>query len=150
MEGRICGNEYRTTMVCVDECDERGVISGRLYNPCLAEGETFRSLMEFIWKTEELLDQTRLPQAFAESRSFVKTARYGLAAPPKQLPREGKLGTFALRVLFRQNASWQGSVTWLEGGREEHFRSALELLHLMESALGTAEQARQENIPVSC
>ena len=43
--------------------------------------------------------------------------------------------TFAVRILFRQNASWQGSVTWLEGNREESFRSVLELIFLMDSAL---------------
>lgn len=52
---------------------------------------------------------------------------------------EGKRATFALRVLFRQNASWQGSVTWLEGGQEESFRSVLELLMLMNSALTEEE-----------
>jgi hypothetical protein len=40
-----------------------------------------------------------------------------------------------VRVLFRQNASWQGSLTWLEEGKEESFRSVLELLLLMHSAL---------------
>jgi len=39
------------------------------------------------------------------------------------------------RILFRQNASWQGSVVWVEGRQEERFRSALELVLLMDSAL---------------
>jgi hypothetical protein len=38
-------------------------------------------------------------------------------------------------VLFRQNASWQGSITWMEGKQEQSFRSALELIFLMNSAL---------------
>lgn len=42
-----------------------------------------------------------------------------------------------MRILFRQNASWQGSVLWREGGQEERFRSALELVLLMDSALRT-------------
>ena len=45
------------------------------------------------------------------------------------------MATFAVRVLFRQNASWQGEVTWLEGKREESFRSVLELILLMDGAL---------------
>ena len=49
--------------------------------------------------------------------------------------QQGRAATFALRVLFRQNASWQGSVSWMEGNREESFRSVLELLFLMNSAL---------------
>ena len=51
----------------------------------------------------------------------------------------GKLATFALRILFRQNASWQGSVTWLEGGQEQSFRSVLELVMLFSNALSYKE-----------
>ena len=135
MEGRLYGNEFRTTMVCVDQYDECGVMAGRLYNPYLTGGEQFRSLMEFIRKIEELLDGTCLPQAYAEPRSFGTARDTAPDEPPDSAIREGKLGTFALRVLFRQNASWQGSVIWLEGKKEEKFRSALELFHLMGSAL---------------
>ncbi|NLW65775.1 MAG: hypothetical protein GXY26_06040, partial [Clostridiales bacterium] len=38
---------------------------------------------------------------------------------------------------FRQNASWQGVITWAEDRREESFRSALELVFLMDSALAS-------------
>ena len=47
----------------------------------------------------------------------------------------GALATFAVRLIFRQNASWQGSITWLEGEAEQSFRSVLELTLLMDSAL---------------
>ena len=47
----------------------------------------------------------------------------------------GRLAPFIVRILFRQNASWQGSVVWVEGRQEERFRSALELVLLMDSAL---------------
>jgi len=38
--------------------------------------------------------------------------------------------------MFRQHASWQGGVLWVEGKAEQSFRSALELILLMDSALG--------------
>ena len=148
MEGRLYGNEFRTTMVCVDQYDESGVLTGRLYNPYLTGGEQFRSLMEFIRKMEELLDGTRLPQAYAKPRSFAADHNAVPDMPPDSAVREGKLGTFALRVLFRQNASWQGSVTWLEGRKEEKFRSALELFHLMGSALN-GELEEQKDLAAS-
>ena len=47
----------------------------------------------------------------------------------------GKLATFQIRILFRQNAGWQGSVTWLGRDQTESFRSALERAFLMDSAL---------------
>ncbi|MCI9263720.1 MAG: hypothetical protein HFF06_04025 [Oscillospiraceae bacterium] len=49
--------------------------------------------------------------------------------------RTGELATFDIRILFRQNSSWQGSVLWQEGDREESFRSVLELVLLMDSAM---------------
>ena len=120
MQGRAWGNEYRTTIVCVDEYQD-SILSGRLYHPCLSEGDSFRSLMEFFRKMEDLLDGMQFPQSFTAGADM----------------REGRCATFAVRVLFRQNASWQGSVSWLEGSREESFRSALELAFLMDSALMT-------------
>ena len=45
-------------------------------------------------------------------------------------------GTFIVKVHECQNATWQGSISWTEKGVTKHFRSALELLKLMDSALG--------------
>ena len=63
-------------------------------------------------------------------------------------PHNGDVATFAVRVLFRQNASWQGSVVWLEGKKEEKFRSALELFNLMGSAL-SGGLTEQKELPAS-
>ena len=43
--------------------------------------------------------------------------------------------TFVVEVVDQQNASWQGTVKWLNTGKKENFRSALELLRLIDSAL---------------
>ena len=151
MQSRMWGNAYRTTVVCVDSCDN-GVLTGRLYNPYLENGETFQSLMQFLLKMEDLLDGMQFPQSFTTARAFTVPPAQRAASPPDPEPQEGKCGTFAVRVIFRQNASWQGSVTWLEGGREESFRSALELILLMESALKgeTSKAQKREPSSVSC
>ena len=134
MQSRMWGNVYRTTVVCVDSCGAEEW-KGRLYNPCLPEGQQFQSLMDFLLKMEDLLDTMNFPQSFSAVRSFSAQASPMAASPPEAESHQGKRATFGLRVLFRQNASWQGSVTWLEGGQEESFRSVLELLMLMHSAL---------------
>ena len=90
--------------------------------------------MEFFCEMEQLLDQTLPMQAFTERRTF----RSVPSAPQQQSAMTrtpGRLATFIVRILFRQNASWQGSVVWVEGRQEERFRSALELVLLMDSAL---------------
>ena len=50
-------------------------------------------------------------------------------------PEHGELATFKLNILFRQNASWQGTVKLIESRQEQTFSSALELVMLMDSAL---------------
>lgn len=44
-------------------------------------------------------------------------------------------GTFVIKILDRQNSTWQGSVSWIDEQREQYFRSALELLKLIDGAL---------------
>ncbi len=46
-----------------------------------------------------------------------------------------KRGTFVVRVLYQQNNTWQGEVLWAEQNERRHFRSALELMELMDSAM---------------
>lgn len=47
--------------------------------------------------------------------------------------------TFAIHIKYRQNASWQGGVTWVDKQKKEYFRSALELARLIDSVMGKAE-----------
>ena len=46
-----------------------------------------------------------------------------------------KTETFIIKVMDQQNATWQGSVTWVDEQREQYFRSTLELLKLIDGAL---------------
>ena len=43
-------------------------------------------------------------------------------------------GTFLVKILYRQNNSWQGEVVWAETNERRYFRSALELIRLIDSA----------------
>lgn len=47
--------------------------------------------------------------------------------------------TFLVRILFRQNATWQGTIQWLDGKTNRPFRSLLEMILLINEALETAE-----------
>ena len=138
---QMWGNEYRTTMVCIDSYEDR-IPKGRLYNRFAPEGVAFRGVMDFLKKMEDMLDQMQFPQAFAAVRSFSSESEKSWGTPTalETQTQTGSCGTLALRILFRQNASWQGSVTWLEGKREESFRSVLELLFLLDSAAAAMEQ----------
>lgn len=44
---------------------------------------------------------------------------------------------FVVTVRSQENHTWQGTVSWVEGKRQEHFRSVLELLKLIDSVVTT-------------
>ncbi len=48
--------------------------------------------------------------------------------------------TFNIRVIYRDNTSWQGEIQWLEGKQTRYFRSLLEMIMLMNEAMKTTDQ----------
>ena len=138
MQNRIRSDPYRTTLVCVDS-DQEGLLTGRIYHPYLPSGAKFQNLMQFLLTMEDLLDKLQFPQSFTARRSFQAQPEPSVPFPPESESHTGKTATFSVRVIFRQNASWQGSVTWLEKRKEETFRSALELVLLMHSATSNGD-----------
>ena len=59
------------------------------------------------------------------------------------IPAQEVIATFIVKVIFRQGASWQGMLTWIEGEKEVSFRSALEMIKLMDGALPQPEPCKQ-------
>ena len=48
-----------------------------------------------------------------------------------------------MKVDHCENETWQGRVTWAEENKSEHFRSALELIKLMDGAIKGRRAGRQ-------
>lgn len=117
-----------------------------------------RSALEECWKqfSKSMLFFDRLGYPFpgTESHYFIKhekTQRIKMTrklSDEEMLKNNGEKGTFIIRVEQRQHSSWQGRVTWVEEGRTENFRSALELLKMIDGALDgmdIKEDAEEEN-----
>ena len=47
----------------------------------------------------------------------------------------GSKNTFLVKLLSQQNATWQGTVTWVDKKEEQPFRSLLELIKLIDGTL---------------
>ena len=65
----------------------------------------------------------------------------------KKLLEEGagrQRETFVVRILYQQNNTWQGEVLWAEQNEKQYFRSALELMELMDSAIEEEEGEGKE------
>jgi len=52
-------------------------------------------------------------------------------------------GTFEISVKFMQNSTWQGQIHWVEKDQKQNFRSALEMLKLMDEALTEGAEGTQ-------
>lgn len=133
---KISGEANRNIRLCVDSY-ELGVAKGHYYHPQLdSGGRAFECLAQFLEGAESLFDSINFPQSYTAKRSFSPKQRPDGRGESGAEERRGKRATFDIRVLFRQHASWQGSVIWVEEHSEECFRSALELIQLIDSALG--------------
>lgn len=145
MEEKMEQMKTNTILVCVDQQDQEGM-QGRIREADAAVAESFYSLLDLLLKLEKRMDQGKgHPKAYMMPRRFADGGESCIGAPPTPELSRGEVATFAVRVLFRKNASWQGTVSWLEGKREEHFRSALELIFLMNSALEAGQKQDQED-----
>ena len=111
-------------------------------------------MTDFMMKLEELFDEWDFPQRGLAPRVFKKGSRDDIGYKKKQLSdklpieviseangvrnvqnKKGKLGTFVIQVVYRQEATWQGHVIHQEKNEKTDFVSALELIKIMDRAL---------------
>lgn len=140
-------SELCSGIVCIDSFDEYNM-TGRLYHNSLSHELYFRSFMELVEQMEYIFDSLDYPQKSMELRAFPGTERVerekvhaANSSLTHSAAARGDVATFQLRVMFRQNASWQGTVRWIEQDLSENFRSVLELLHLIDSAIPVEHKA---------
>lgn len=124
------------------------------------DGVLFRNFLEFAVILDEMLSGTRALE-MTDGRSMVDSLADALLfagryngiwveeQPSAEVlicgrnPKDSCKETFAVRPMFRENHTFQGSVSWMEGRQQKNFRSFLELLFLIMSAEG--KQAKKEN-----
>ena len=113
------------------------VMSGDVSHPAVEDRRAFYNEFELREKIAEMIDP--LPEQEKEpaviiSRSFrVENGNYSPA-------------TFVVRVLFRRNSTWQGTVGWKEKRCQVSFRSFMELLLLMHEAVARSGQWEKEPV----
>jgi len=125
-----------------------GVLKGELQSRYLYKPFEFVNLVRMIEKMEEIFDNNGFPQRFLLPRTFGsakreilkrEAERYGFmndaTNPMSEEESGGRKCTFEITVRFRQNATWQGQIIWVEKNMRQNFRSVLEMLKLMDEAL---------------
>ena len=131
-------SENRRMTVCIDSYED-GVMKGRVWN-AYQEMESFESLVQFLMIVERILEEQQMPQSYTTLRKFSDLIPMEEGSGISGHIRKGARATFELQVLFRQHSSWQGVVIWRDRNLEHSFRSVLELVMLMDSALRTVQE----------
>lgn len=140
-------------ILCVDYYQDEK-INGRIYHRYQTEPIRVGGMTEAVFEIDAFFDRLGYPFPGTESHYFIKhekKQRIKMArklSDEEMLKNNGEKGTFIIRVEQRQHSSWQGRVTWVEEGKTENFRSALELLKMIDGALGgrdIKEDAEEEN-----
>lgn len=131
------------TRVCVDSVQNSEPI-GFLYNPYMADRIAFFGYLSLINILDDFFDRMQCPQAYHQYRVW-QTEKNNRKLPEKEVTqfmaedvihsKNGEKATFTIQVQFRQNATWQGTIAWMESKKIQQFRSALEMIKLMDNAL---------------
>ena len=140
-----------TARICIDKY-EIGDWSGRIYTRLNREPIEFANVgemlkcLEMFWNTIGFPKESTISRSFIEQQvineSIVKVSHLEDGEKDKikvelsetdMDKKNGKQDTFIVRIKYRQNATWQGNVTWAEENKTVPFRSALELLKLLDS-----------------
>lgn len=118
-----------------------GIMKGQVYNPYYDKAFAFEDEYQMICVMDDLYESLAFPQASFEWRSFEnKKVNHIIRKAGARMDEEfsklekNKKTTFIVSVQYRENATWQGTITWVEENRTQHFRSAFEMLKLMEEA----------------
>ena len=61
------------------------------------------------------------------------------------MKNNSNLGTFIVKIINRKNSTWQGSATWVEGQETQNFRSALEMIKMIDGVLEEKNSAEGGN-----
>lgn len=111
---------------------------GWVYNEHFRKKIEFCDLCGMLSAMESLYDTLSFPQAAFQPRHFGRVKKGEIMAKGATLGmdiQEGDRATFVVHVQFRQNATWQGTIQWMDANKTQSFRSTLEMIKLIDEAL---------------
>ena len=138
--------------LCVDEWKD-GIPSGRILNACFTDEVTFTGFGDLLLTIEQLCDRLNLTQNTVQLRhrphrkdhldnkaewNDVRHAETPSGVSDALFSRFGHAQVFPVRIHYRMHATWQGVVQL--HNEAVPFRSALELLNLLDDALWDGEE----------
>ena len=146
--------------ICIDDTAQ-GVPKGTVQNRYQEAPVQFCGLDQFMQIAEAAMDEAAFPMASVYRRAFgeeqapseerevcLRRNMSELHTFAFQRKYGGDCGAFQIKVLYRANASWQGTATYYgdTGAQALTFRSCVELILAMRQVLGlAAERGEREH-----
>jgi hypothetical protein len=134
-------NRYTETWIYLKP-KAKGDLQGVFLHKAENRAWRFENAVTLLELHEQLFSSVNYPQAGYELREIVSAKAKkerknldNLKIDATEMMANEK-PTFIVNVQYRQNASWQGTIKWVEGDIEKRFRSTLELIRLMDSVVG--------------
>ena len=125
---------YKVSVGC-----RAGIACYNIVNLCTGRQYNTNTLWSMIKDIEEDLTANKYPQNSVRYRTWgdARAVRPSSGVvPPMEITESPPIkgSTFIIKVLFRQNATWQGTIQWIEGRQTRQYRSVNELIRLMDEA----------------
>lgn len=132
---RFVPHEMKTSTIKIFSYENK-IIKGVLQNAYFGVDVRFEGMIPLTLLLQKMMNELYFPCEDVCKRHFegINTEEKGIPFSPETCGGN-PLATFKLKVLFRQNASWQGIVAWQDRQEEAFFRSLLELIELIDGAL---------------
>lgn len=133
---------------------ENTILTGSITNAYLNQTFFFHDVLEMASILEQIYDTLSFPQSSLSYRSFRPTNRkhkqdstymkaggdfMNMNKMPPELENTPEKASFLVHVQFRQHATWQGNITWVDKGVTQQFRSVLEMIRLMTDAVESGD-----------
>ena len=120
------------------------IMTGYVYNAYLDQTCPFSDSLTLLRRLENLFDRLSFPARFEDYRHFSaqktsppKSRKERVPPTMNEKPKDDK-ATFVIHVQFRRNATWQGTIQWVDQNKRQSFRSTLEMIRLIDEALETS------------
>ena len=121
LQGKMLPCHSREAVVTVRRY-EGGIMADCLQHPRLKQKEEFHSLSQMVLLLNSLLDLENCPN---QPLPLVRVGQ----------KEEESIAIFRVQILFREHYTWQGRLIWQDEDMEMVFRSAIELIQLLDEIL---------------
>lgn len=121
LQGKMLPCHSREAVVTVRTYED-GIMAGCLQHPRLKQKEEFHSLSQMVLLLNSLLDLEKCPN---QPLPLVRVGQ----------KEEESIAIFRIQILFREHYTWQGRLIWQDEDMEMVFRSAIELIQLLDEIL---------------